>query len=115
MLHEICRRRGIGWKVVKTDTLNDDLLSSLRYARGWLRERFRPMEGRESRFSQEFMQGNSSAYTLRDTLAIAARKTGCPSEHALQIFKYSAWTGLIPVDFRWRIRLDRPVRLLPGA
>lgn len=109
---EACARLGIEWKLVDPGPLDQTMLNSLMFARAWLQRRFKAEDTEVRRFVASFLKHHRRSATLLDLLEACTADLGLTVAAADTLFRYAAWRGLIPVDFRFKLARNEVVHLI---
>jgi hypothetical protein len=110
-------RPHIPWALVKTDQFRDKVtqekvaLNTLTFMRAWFLEHYIPNELREKRFLEAFWSRFERNVPLREITVPIARKLRVPEHIAMNIFRYCAWYGQIPVSILHPMAANLPLIL----
>lgn len=108
---EWCVNRDIPYTVVDTSGFTAQLLSTLRFLRGWHRLHLDPRKSPVEAFSQKFASGYRRNVPLRQLIATASSKMRVSFPEGDAMFRYCGWRSLIRVDVLSRMRMDSPLVL----
>jgi hypothetical protein len=107
-----CQERGIEWSLVDTSRFSKNLLENLRFIRGWFRHHYQPNDIEIGQFVPAFFAQYSKSLTLKSIITSTARATDRDEATTLDMFRYSAWSNIIPVSLSHNIALNLPLVLL---
>ncbi|WP_429446197.1 hypothetical protein [Paraburkholderia sp. 40] len=102
-----CNDHGIGWTLVDTSQLDRTVLDSLRFIRGWYRHRYVPDPVTAERFAKFFMNHYPSSLVLNELVELARKNMRLRPDTALDVFRYCAWSRLIPISLTGHIAVIR--------
>jgi len=112
VMREACAALRIDWAVVDPTPLDETMLNSLVFARGWIGQRHQPDKDATSSLKKWFHRHHKRTLTLKEVLVECSASMDVTIAAATALFRYAAWTGSISVDFRHELALNRVVHLL---
>ena len=107
-----CESVRLEWARVETKKFTADLLSSLRFIRGWFSHRYVPNPKEAQHFSDLFLMTYEPGVPLEELIEAAASRVRCNRDTADDAFRFCAWSNRISVDLQRPIRLNQSVVLL---
>lgn len=106
-----CQKHGIDWRLVDTSGFSKELLSSLRFMRGWVRYGqtldFETAVDNSRVFRDEFRPHDALSVILKRVSRHLAQRDVVTTN----LFRAAAWHGLIELDYTKQIAMNRPVAL----
>jgi len=109
-----CEENGIEWTLINTEKFNKQLLSNLRFIRGWFRNRMAETDRAGplvSRFTDTFLSRYDRTLMLSELIAGTASSLRMARSRATDLFLYCAWVDSIKIDIRAALSLDSPLAL----
>ena len=104
-----CREHNIPWSLVDTSEYTPAMLSALRFMRAWFQYEYEPNGEDEPRFAKYFL----ADYSRNVPLSILVRKTAkalrLSEPMAKSMFRFCAWSDLIPVSIKRPLAFNLPV------
>lgn len=110
--HTWCEGRGIPWSLVDTSRFTKDLLSNLRFMRGWFRSHVDANDVVIEEFARVFLKAYSQSETLNSILCSTSKILNLDPSETLDMLRYCAWKNRISVSLVHPIALNRPLVLL---
>lgn len=108
-----CKLLGLDWMLVDATVLDSEtMLSSLMFAREWMKRMPKADPDEAARFAGGFLKQYRRSDTLKGLLATCSANLDMTVATANSLFRCAAWKGLIPVDFQFTLALNEPVHLL---
>lgn len=112
--HVWCSEQGIPWTLVDTKAFNKTMLATLRFMRGWFKDRFEPKDELVDRFAEQFQAIYRPNVLLSELLHTASKRLRLSEQTAQSTFQYCAWRNAIQVSLQHPLLLNKPLVLLPS-
>lgn len=109
--YQWCLEKGIPWTLVETASFNKEVLSNLRFMRGWHRHGFDPEKHSRHGFSQHFLDAYAFNVPLGELIRRTAKSLRLDQNTAQDFFRYCAWSDQIPVSLKHPLSLGNPLIL----
>jgi hypothetical protein len=112
-----CDERGIPWYLADMSAIAEAdiklVLETLVYLRLWFRRGTpEPSMTAAERYAHVFLNGYEENTPLEELIDRTAKALRLEEAAAIRLFRYCAWSDLIPVDVLRRVRLDLPLVLV---
>ncbi|RYE44019.1 MAG: hypothetical protein EOP24_26015 [Hyphomicrobiales bacterium] len=110
--HAWCESVGLPWELVDATSFSDSMLESLKFIRLWFQHgKRKPEEADAKQFAHAFLHRYARNVVLDELIANVMRPMRMTRDQAIQHFRYTAWTGAVPVDVQFPIAMNSPLVL----